>query len=66
VTKQYKELVRRFKAIPFPKSDLVDIDHYVVRKSLDGLFVMLAEEERVPQRSGGAAYGGPKQLWPLR
>lgn len=46
VTKQYKELVRHFKAILLPKSDLVDIDHYVVRKSLDGLFVMLAEEER--------------------
>jgi hypothetical protein len=46
VTKQYKELVGHFKAIPFAKSDLIDIDRYVVRKSLDGLFMMLAEEER--------------------
>lgn len=46
VTKQYKELVGHFKAIPFAKSDLIDIDRYVVGKSLDGLFVMLAEEER--------------------
>lgn len=46
VTKQYKELVGHFKAIPFAKTDLVDIDRYVVGKSLDGLFLMLAEEER--------------------
>ncbi|MDH4187729.1 MAG: DUF4197 domain-containing protein, partial [Nitrospira sp.] len=46
VTRQYKELVGHFKAIPFAKSDIVDIDHYVVRKSLDGLFTVLAEEER--------------------
>ncbi|MEQ1791372.1 MAG: DUF4197 domain-containing protein [Nitrospiraceae bacterium] len=46
VTKQYKELVGHFKAIPFAKSDFVDIDRYVVGKSLDGLFIMLAEEER--------------------
>jgi hypothetical protein len=46
VTKQYKELVGLFKAIPFAKSDFVDIDQYVVGKSLDGLFFMLAEEER--------------------
>lgn len=46
VTKQYKELVGHFKAIPFAKIDLVDIDRYVVGKSLDGLFLMLAEEER--------------------
>ncbi len=46
VTRQYKELVGYFKAIPFPKSDLINIDQYVVGKSLDGLFVMLAEEER--------------------
>lgn len=46
VTKQYKDLVGHFKAIPFPKSDLINIDQYVVGKSLDGLFVMLADEER--------------------
>jgi len=46
VTKQYKELVGHFKAIPFTKIDLVDIDRYMVGKSLDGLFIMLAEEER--------------------
>jgi hypothetical protein len=46
VTRQYKELVGHFKAIPFAKSDLINIDQYVVGRSLEGLFVMLANEER--------------------
>jgi hypothetical protein len=31
------------------KSDLSDIDRYAVGESLDGLFVMLAKEERKTQ-----------------
>ncbi|MBI3357780.1 MAG: DUF4197 domain-containing protein [Nitrospirae bacterium] len=46
VTRQYKELIGHFKTIPFAKSDLINIDQYVVGKSLDGLFLMLANEER--------------------
>jgi hypothetical protein len=46
VTRQYKELIGHFKAIPFAKNDLMNIDQYVVGKSLDGLFLMLANEER--------------------
>jgi hypothetical protein len=46
VTRQYKELVGRFQAIPFVKSESFDIDHYVVTKALDGLFHVLGEEER--------------------
>jgi hypothetical protein len=46
VTRQYKELVGRFQAIPFVKSESFDIDHFVVTKALDGLFHVLGEEER--------------------
>ncbi|HSD50429.1 MAG TPA: DUF4197 domain-containing protein, partial [Candidatus Methylomirabilis sp.] len=46
VTRQYKALVARYQAIPFVKSEAVDIDQYVVTKSLDGLFHVLGEEER--------------------
>ena len=46
VTQQYKSLVGRFQAIPFVKSELFDIDSYVVGKALDGLFNVLGEEER--------------------
>lgn len=46
VTRQYKELVGRFQAIPFMKSESLDIDHYVVAKALDGLFYVVGEEEK--------------------
>ena len=45
VTRQYKELVGRYQAIPLVKSETFDIDSYVVRKSLDGLFFMVGQEE---------------------
>lgn len=46
VTRQYKELVGRFQAIPFVKSESFDIDQYVLTKALGGLFHVLGEEER--------------------
>jgi hypothetical protein len=46
VARQYKALVAQYRAIPFVKSEAVDIDQYVVTKSLDGLFHDLGEEER--------------------
>ena len=46
VTRQYKALVAQYQTIPFVKSQAVDIDQYVVTKSLDGLFHVLGEEER--------------------
>ena len=54
VAKPYNELVSHFNAIPFAKSDLIDIDRYVVGESLDGLFVMLAKEERKTQTNPAA------------
>ncbi|HZS07401.1 MAG TPA: DUF4197 domain-containing protein [Blastocatellia bacterium] len=46
VTRQYKELVGRYQSIPFARSQTLDLDQYVVTKSLDGLFHVLGEEER--------------------
>ena len=46
VTRQYNELIGRYQAIPFVKSETFDINHYVVTKALDGLFHVLGEEER--------------------
>ena len=45
-TRQYKELIGRFQNLPFAKSQSLDIDQYVVNKSLDGLFYMVGEEEK--------------------
>jgi hypothetical protein len=46
VTRQYKELVGRFEAIPFLKPQTFDLDRYVTGKGLDGLFHVLGEQER--------------------
>jgi hypothetical protein len=46
VTRQYKELVERFEAIPFVRRDSFDLTHYVTGKGLDGLFHVLAEQEK--------------------
>lgn len=46
VSRQYKDLVSRFDAIPFAKSQTFDLDGYVVDKGLNGLFVVLGEQEK--------------------
>ena len=46
VTRQYKELLARAQAIPFLNVDAYDLDRYVVGKALDGLFVVVGDEEK--------------------
>jgi Protein of unknown function (DUF4197) len=45
VTQQYEQLLGRAKAIPFLNTESYDINHYVVSKSLDGLFHVVGEQE---------------------
>ncbi len=44
-TRSYQDLDAKVRSIPFTKSMSFDLDEYVTNKSLDGLFLMLAEEE---------------------
>ncbi|HET9488983.1 MAG TPA: DUF4197 family protein, partial [Methylomirabilota bacterium] len=46
VTRRYQELVGRFEALPFVKTQAFDVDGYVTDKALDGLFHVLGEQER--------------------
>jgi len=46
VTRYYQELDAKVRSIPFAGSMAFDLDKYVTDKGLDGLFLMLAEEER--------------------
>lgn len=46
VTQQYKQLTGLFSSIPFAKKENLDIDQYVVGKALDGLFLVLGQEEK--------------------
>lgn len=46
VTRSYKELTSEVKSIKFLTLEPVDIDQYVVTKTLDGIFLVLGEEEQ--------------------
>jgi hypothetical protein len=42
----YKSIVRKIRVLPFTKTLSFDLDQYVTDKALDGLFSMLAAEEK--------------------
>ena len=46
VTRQYKELVGAAQALPFVNVQSLDLDRYVVGKALEGLFVVVGQEEQ--------------------
>lgn len=46
VTNTYKNLSKKAQGIPFVDSFNLDLDQYVTDQALDGLFVMLAAEEK--------------------
>jgi hypothetical protein len=46
VTRTYQELDAKVRSIPFTDRLSFDLDNYVTNKALDGLFLMVAEEER--------------------
>jgi len=46
VTRSYQDLDTKVRSIPFSESMNFDLDQYVTNQALNGLFIMLAEEER--------------------
>ena len=46
VTQQYQALAGKMPEMPFMKSSSLDINTYVVNHALDGLFYMLAQQEK--------------------
>ncbi len=47
VARRYKQLLDKVDTIPFVDGiDSLDLDHYVTTKAVDGLFIMLGEEEK--------------------
>ena len=46
VTRSYQDLETKIKTVPFAERFNVDLDEYVTGKALDGLFIVLGEEER--------------------
>jgi hypothetical protein len=54
VTRDYQALDAQIKTIPMVDQISFDLDQYVTDKALDGLFLMLAEEERKIRRDPAA------------
>jgi hypothetical protein len=46
VERQFNKLMGSATALPFGEPQALDINHYVVTKALDGLFLVLSQEER--------------------
>jgi Protein of unknown function (DUF4197) len=45
-TRAYKDMMGRYENVPMMGKQSLDLDDYVTRKSLDGLFHMVGEEEK--------------------
>jgi enolase len=45
-TRNYKEMMAKYTALPFMKAESLDLDEYATNKSLDGLFYMVGQEEK--------------------
>ncbi len=46
VTRQYNDLMGRYQSVPFAKSMTFDIHQYVTEKATDGIFYVVAQEEK--------------------
>ncbi|HSK31495.1 MAG TPA: DUF4197 domain-containing protein [Candidatus Limnocylindria bacterium] len=46
VNRQYNELIGRYKSVPFAKSIAFDVNQYVTEKATDGIFFVVAQEEK--------------------
>jgi hypothetical protein len=46
VAKAYKDMIAPYETLPFVSKEAMDLDHYVTNKALDGLFLVVAQEEQ--------------------
>jgi hypothetical protein len=54
VHRQYQALLGQVPTLPFRKSPSLDLNRYVVGKAMDGLFLMIAQEEKQIRRNPAA------------
>ncbi|HEY6011267.1 MAG TPA: DUF4197 domain-containing protein [Nitrospirota bacterium] len=53
-TRAYKSLMDKTKSVRLLKQTNVDLDHYVTNKAIDGLFLMVGQEEKKIRRDPAA------------
>jgi hypothetical protein len=46
VAKAYKDMMAPYESLPLVPKESMDLDHYVTNKALDGLFLMVGQEEK--------------------
>ena len=46
VTRQYNDLIGKYQSVPFAKSITFDINQYVTEKTTEGIFYVVAQEEK--------------------
>lgn len=46
VTHAYKEMMGKYESLLFMSKESVDLDHYVTKKAMDGLFYIVGQEEK--------------------
>jgi hypothetical protein len=46
VTRQYNDLIGKYKSVPFSQSISFDINQYVTEKATDGIFFVVGQEEK--------------------
>jgi len=46
VAKAYKDMIAPYESLPLVPKESLDLDHYVTSKALEGLFLMVGEEEK--------------------
>jgi hypothetical protein len=54
VTSLYKDLVKAYNAVPGSRRVTFNLDNYVTDRALDGLFIMLADEEKKIRKNPAA------------
>lgn len=54
VTRNFKSLMKRYASLPLVKEEYIDLDEYVTREALDGLFHMVGQEEKLIRKDPGA------------
>ena len=52
--KDYRKLLKTYQSIPFTRKPDLDIENYILQKTLDGLFILLAQEEKKIRRDPAA------------
>ena len=46
VNRQYNDLIGKYKDVPFSKNIIFDVNQYVTEKATDGVFYVVAQEEK--------------------